>query len=117
VLVFAPCPAGLAGVRASEVDPGKRLCHQEDGEYHEECAHRSALHGATRRFTMNGAEQITPPVLIVNARSGGSLKLLGAASVACISGDRLELMDDALSPQFVCDQPDDGEADEGDALA
>ena len=37
---------------------------------------------------MNGAEQITPPVLIVLARSGGSLKLLGAASVARI-GDRI----------------------------
>jgi hypothetical protein len=66
---------------------------------------------------MNGAEQVTSPVLIVSARSGGSLKLFGAASVARISGNRFELMDDALGPQFVCDQPDDGETDEGDALA
>jgi hypothetical protein len=50
------------------------------------------------QFTMKGAGQIAPPVLIVSAGSGGSLKLLGAASVAGIGGDRLELVDDPLCP-------------------
>src|SRR5439155_18764230 len=50
-------------------------------------------------------------------RLGSSLKVFGAASIACVGGNRLERVHDALSAQLVCDEPDDGEPDAADGLA
>src|SRR5437773_9112512 len=37
-------------------------------------------------------------------RLGSSLKVFGAASIACVGGNRLERVHDALSTQLVCDE-------------
>ena len=63
-----------------------------------------------------GGLMTAPPVHISGNGSGGSLKLVRAASVVRCGGSRLERMHDALGLQLVCDEAEHRETDEADGL-